>query len=203
MTLTVIFWIILAFLLGSIPVGFIVGKLKGVDVREHGSGNIGATNVGRTLGKGAGIFTLIADILKGVLAAWLGRFASPGEDALALGAILGFTAIAGHCFSPFLQFRGGKGVATALGVFLALAPIATLFGLLGFVIVFKLTRIVSLSSITAVVIVPLCIGLGADGEYHRLVLVLCIATSVLITCRHHDNLKRLFAGTEQQLGKRA
>lgn len=179
--------VFLSFLSGSIPFGFIVGKLKGVDVRNYGSGNIGATNVSRVLGKKYGALVLLLDALKGTLPVILaGKFQ----------VLAGVSAILGHCFSPFLKFRGGKGVATSLGAFLVISPKATLLAFLIFVLVFVLTRYVSLSSITAAVSYPFLFAYfkGFDWVFFSLV---CFAALVVVL-KHHSNIKRLLRGEERK-----
>jgi len=191
----------LAFFIGSIPSGFIVGKIYGVDIRRHGSGNTGATNAGRILGKKAGLITLACDVIKGFLALMLASlfpmniFPTNREFA----AFLGICALFGHCFSPFLHFRGGKGVATGGGVFLALAPLQTAIALGLFAISLRWLRFVSLSSMIAAVTVPLLLVLSADESNRRLAPFAAIC-SMLIIYRHRANIARLRAGTEPRQG---
>jgi glycerol-3-phosphate acyltransferase PlsY len=186
-----------AYLIGAIPVGYVVARLAGgVDIRASGSGNIGATNVLRTLGKGAAIATLVGDIAKGFVAVSVARAfdASPGWAAA--GAVL---AIAGNCWPVFLRFRGGKGVATGFGAFLALAPWATAPAALVFAVVVATFRYVSLGSVMAVVCLP--IGVLALG-YPRPHVAAAVATAIIIVYRHRENLARLFKGSEPRLGRR-
>jgi glycerol-3-phosphate acyltransferase PlsY len=183
-----------AYLIGSIPVGVILAKTKGKDPRKVGSGNIGATNVMRAAGKTLGIVTLLGDILKGfipvVTAVYTGL---PGP----LVAAVGLAAFLGHIFPLFLQFKGGKGVATALGVYLALNPWAILVSFVAFVLVMLKWRYVSASSIVGTALIPLTLYLlKAPWEYTCLSLVM----GVIIIVRHKDNIQRLMAGKERKMG---
>jgi len=196
--LTLIALIILAFFFGSIPSGFIVGKIYGVDLRKHGSGNIGATNAGRVLGKRAGAVTLLADLIKGILAVWLASIAPIAVASLSrdqVAALLGVVALVGHCYSPFLSFKGGKGVATGCGVFLALAPVQTALALAIFAGMMKLKGYVSLASISAAATVPLLLIFSSDA-HDRSIIIFAIAAATLIIHRHHANITRLLNGTE-------
>lgn len=190
MTLSMV--IIAAYLLGSIPTGLLLGKLYGIDVRTTGSGNIGATNLYRTVGRRVGMLTLIGDALKGALPVLAVKFSGlPAE----MTAWVGLAAFCGHVFSLFLKFKGGKGVATALGVFLALAPVAVAAAIAVFAVVMLIWRYVSLASICAALAMPAVITvLGGDTR-------LKIATgiiSLIVVVRHIDNIKRLLAGTENK-----
>lgn len=185
-------WLAGAYLLGSIPTGLLLGRLYGIDVRKEGSGNIGATNLYRTVGRRVGVLTLIGDCLKGVLPVLVARQCGLGADQVAL---VGLAAFCGHVFSVFLRFKGGKGVATALGVFLSLAPLAVAAALALFVALMLLWRYVSLGSISAAAIMPLAVFmLGGD---HVLVVVTLIIALIVIF-RHHENIRRLIAGTENR-----
>ncbi len=181
-----------AYLLGSIPTGLLLGKLYGVDVRNEGSGNIGATNLYRTVGRKIGIITLLGDCLKGLLPVLLAAHSPlPPESA----ALVGLAAFCGHVFSVFLAFRGGKGVATALGVFLALAPLAVLLAIALFAIFMWKWRYVSLGSISAAALMPLAVY--AMGHNSAVVTVTSVI-AVIVIIRHHENIKRLLAGTENK-----
>jgi glycerol-3-phosphate acyltransferase PlsY len=184
--------IVAAYLTGSIPTGVLLGKAYGVDVRKEGSGNIGATNLYRTVGRRVGIITLVGDCLKGFLPVLLVKFSAlPPEFA----AWVGLAAFCGHVFSVFLKFRGGKGVATALGVFLALAPLAVAIAIAVFAVLMFLWRYVSLGSIAAATVMPLAVFI-LGGDRTDTVVTLAIAAIVII--RHHENIKRLFSGTENK-----
>lgn len=199
---TLAFLHVVAFLLGSIPVGYLIGRIKGVDVRKMGSGNTGATNLNRSLGKTAGILTLLGDILKGILSVYLVYLVPPSSFLSAhvgeLAPTLGFLAILGHCYSPFLGFSGGKGVATSLGVFLVLAPLETLLCVFFFLVTVTFSRYISLGSLVSVGSMPAIIAIqGLDKEQGMLVLV-ALLTAILIFVRHRANITRLIAGTENQ-----
>lgn len=185
------------YLLGSIPFGLIFAKiLGGKDVREHGSGNIGATNVSRVVGPLAGILTLFMDTAKGAAAVWLAARLS--EDAAIAMMFAGIAALLGHCFPVWLKFRGGKGVATALGVYLALCPLAALVAVVLFVLVVAFWRYVSLGSLAAAAAMPLLTYLlWAPGHAPPLVITLgTLFAAVLIFYKHDANLQRLVDGTE-------
>ena len=188
----------MVYLIGAIPVGLLVARAAGGgDIRRQGSGNIGATNVLRTLGPAAGALTLIGDVVKGYAAVSLARALDAGPAWAAAGAVL---AIVGNCWPVFLRFRGGKGMATAFGAFLALAPLATAPAALVWVIVTATFRYVSLASILACVGFP--IGVAMLG-YPWPTVAAAVAAGVIIIGRHHTNLSRLFNGTEPRLGERA
>lgn len=186
-----------AYLLGSIPFGLILAKLLGgKDVRKSGSGNIGATNVVRVAGPAAGILTLLLDAAKGALAVWLaGRFS--GQSAAAI-MLAGIAALVGHCFPVWLKFKGGKGVATALGVFLMLAPLAALGGVMFFLMVVLVWRYISLGSISAAAAIPLLVYfLWAPGHAPPLVVIFgTLFAAGLVIVKHDANLQRLVDGTE-------
>jgi glycerol-3-phosphate acyltransferase PlsY len=185
------------YLLGSIPFGLIFAKfLGGKDVREHGSGNIGATNVSRVAGPAAGILTLVFDAAKGGVAVW---FASRLTDHSASVMIFaGLGALLGHCFPVWLKFKGGKGVATALGMYIVLCPLAALVAFFLFLLVVVFWRYVSLGSLTAAAAMPLLIYfLWAPGHAPPLVITLgTIFATVLLFYKHDANLQRLVDGTE-------
>lgn len=187
-----------AFLLGSIPTGYLVARAKGVDIRRHGSGNIGATNVFRTLGKPLGIVVFFTDALKGFGAVWLAtRF---GDACPWTGIVAAVAAIAGHNYTPWLGFKGGKGIATSAGVLLALMPWAVLAIALVWISVFKISGYVSLASICASAALPLAVGAlwyaGCGGNGPLLGFALLI--SALAIWRHRSNIERLRAGTESR-----
>ena len=202
-----------AYLLGSIPFGLIVGKSKGVDPRKAGSGNIGATNVGRLLGKKFFAIVFVLDLLKGLLpmlaAAYILRGLDEGTRKYLLWLAVGFAAIAGHMFSVFLGFKGGKGVATSTGVLLGLWPYYTIPGLVGaavWVITFKVWRYVSLSSIlgsvafaVAYAVIGIALGWGVFGTQLPL-LIFAFTMAGLIVFKHRSNIARLRAGTELRAG---
>ena len=197
---------IAAYLLGSIPTGYLVGKAKGVDIRKVGSGNIGATNVFRFLGKTAGIFVLLADALKGWAAVWgMAPFmadhlfppGSPGGAREWLAIVAGIFAILGHNYTCWLQFRGGKGIATTAGVLVALVPQALLAGLAVWIVVFAVGRYVSLASIVAAAVLPFAVWL-TRGTPTLIVITACLGA--LAIYRHKGNIQRLLNGTENRSG---
>ena len=191
--------VLVAYLVGAVPIGWLVSRAFGVaDIRRHGSGAIGTTNVLRTIGRVPAIATLLGDVGKGylavTLAARLGDF-DPGVTATAAVA-----AVAGNCWSVFLGFRGGKGVATGLGALLPTVPLATLAALPVFVAVVATTRFVSLGSLLSALCVPL--GAWALGYPPAFVLA-AVVIAAIIAGRHHENIGRLLAGTESRLGRRS
>ena len=181
-----------AYLIGSIPTGLLLGKAYGIDVRKEGSGNIGATNLYRTVGRNVGIITLIGDCLKGLVPVLLVKFSSlpPG-----LAAWVGLAAFCGHVFSVFLKFKGGKGVATALGVFLALAPLAVAIAITLFAVLMLIWRYVSLGSISAAAAMPLAVYLLGGSST---VTTVTIIISLLVIVRHRENIGRLLSGKENK-----
>lgn len=185
-----------AYLLGSVPSGFIFGRLVGVDVRRTGSGNIGATNVARVLGKGVGLLTLIADVAKGLVPVLLARWLSM-EDWLIAG--IAAAAFLGHLYPVFLRFQGGKGVATALGAMLAIAWPATLVLVFVFAGVVLSSRRVSLASITAATAAPFVLWALL---YPPAFIALGVFLASMIILRHRDNIRRLLAGSEPRFGER-
>ena len=191
------------FLVGGIPFGFIIGKCHGVDIREHGSGNIGATNVLRTCGKPAGLLCFFLDTLKGFGPVFAVTLQFTDVTAFTMSAVGG--TVCGHIWTPYLRFRGGKGIATSTGALLAIAWIPVVVGLVSWIIVVTATRYVSLGSILAAASLPitgLLIGHGLPGEpLPTPIIVLLGLLAVLAIARHHANIKRLFAGTENKLGQ--
>jgi acyl phosphate:glycerol-3-phosphate acyltransferase len=185
-------YIIAAYLLGSIPVGVVLSKLKGQDPRKAGSGNIGATNVMRTVGKGLGILTLAGDILKGLLPTWLAI--ACGQTAVIVAAC-GLAAFAGHLWPIYLRFKGGKGVATVVGLLLALKPAAVPILFAVFIAVLLKWRYVSLGSLVGTALMPLLLLLfGSPVEY----IIVSLIVGLLIYYKHRDNIKRLLSGTEHK-----
>jgi glycerol-3-phosphate acyltransferase PlsY len=186
-----------AYFLGSIPFGLLLAKLfAGSDIRKSGSGNIGATNVARVAGPAAGILTLLLDVGKGAAAVWVaGRFTDQSSTDMTLAGVV---ALLGHCFPVWLKFKGGKGVATALGVFLMLAPLAALAALLVFILVCLAWRYVSLGSVSAAAAMPLLVYfLWAPGHAPPLVVDFgTLFASALVIFKHDANLQRLVDGTE-------
>ncbi len=196
--------VLAGYVVGSIPFGMILARILGSkDVREHGSGNIGAANVSRVVGPVAGIVTLLLDAAKGGVAVWLAaRFTENNASAMILA---GLGALLGHCFPVWLGFKGGKGVATALGVFTALCPLAAVSAFILFLLVVAFWRYVSLGSLSAAAAMPLLIYfLWAPGHAPPLVVTLgTLFAAALIFYKHDANLQRLVDGTEPKysLGK--
>ena len=190
---------LLGYLVGAIPFGLLIGKMGGVDVRQAGSRNIGATNVSRLLGKKLGIFTLICDCLKGFLPMLCASLIMGESDQAALLVPLtGVMAVVGHMFPVYLRFRGGKGVATGLGVFLFLSPVAILISLAVFVASVALSGFVSVGSLLASAAMPvwlLCLG-GTHAE-----IVAAFLVALLIWIKHHQNIGRLIRGEEKSWKK--
>ena len=197
MALTVL-GLLAAYLIGAIPVGFLVARAAGgTDIRRAGSGNIGATNVLRTLGVLPAVLTLVGDIVKGYLAVTAARAIGTEAWAAAGGAV---GAVAGNCWPIFLAFRGGKGVATGLGAFLALSPWAVAPAAALWIAVTAISRYVSLACIVACVSLP--VGAALRG-YPRHAVIAAVVTAAIITWRHRENIVRLASGTERRLGERA
>ncbi len=181
-----------AYLLGSVPTGLLLGRAYGIDVRKEGSGNIGATNLYRTVGRKVGIMTLVGDCLKGMLPVLAVKYSSlPVEYA----AWVGLAAFCGHVFSVFLRFRGGKGVATALGVFLALSPLAVAIAVGVFGVLMMVWRYVSLGSICAAAVMPIAVWALGGG---RVLVLVTTLIGVIVIVRHIENIRRLVSGTENR-----
>jgi glycerol-3-phosphate acyltransferase PlsY len=195
-----------AYFLGSIPTGFLVAKAKGIDIRKVGSGNIGATNAFRVLGKPAGTFVLIADGLKGyIAAAWLcGFFSSwikiPVSELGTIHIVAGICAVLGHNFTCWLNFKGGKGIATTAGVYFALAPLAVGIAMVTWIIFALVSRYVSVGSIAAAVALSAAVWLT---QHNLLLGIVTTALSALAILKHKKNIQRLMNGTENRIGKKA
>lgn len=200
-----------AYLLGSIPWGYIIGKFYGVDVRTVGSKNIGATNVTRTVGRMQGKLCFALDFLKGGLPVMAAQYATAAESwkSSAQWVVIAvmFATIVGHIFPVFLKFKGGKGVSTAAGSIMALAPLPLLVAFAVWAVVFFVFRYVSLASICAAAVLPvtawvfkLC-EVGSPASRSTLTLIFLTIVAVLAIARHHSNIKRLLNGTESRFGK--
>lgn len=216
----VVAFLVMSYLCGSVPFGLLLGRLKGVDIRQHGSGNIGATNVGRVLGKPWGLFAFALDLGKGlgpvavfgVLArSWM---SAPGADRAVICLVwsaVAATCVLGHLFPIFLKFKGGKGVATSLGALLGLYPYFTVPGLVAFglwVVLTLTTRYVSVGSVGAAVAFPVVFALfaawrkqqwGTTAELWPLHLF-AMTMALLVVYRHRGNLRRLYQGVENRIG---
>jgi glycerol-3-phosphate acyltransferase PlsY len=195
-------WLLLGgYLSGSIPFGYLIAKLKGGgDIRQQGSGNIGATNVARVIGKRLGLLTLVLDAAKGMIPVaitWLWHPATEQAQPT-VEAMVALAALLGHCFPVWLGFRGGKGVATAAGVLAVQNPLLAASGMAAFAVVFGITRVVSLSSIVAALVLPptyfLMNGGSPDGQGVPYVIILLVVIG-----KHHGNIRRLLAKEELSL----
>ncbi len=209
---------LLAYLLGSIPFGLLIARTQGVDIRTQGSGNIGATNVWRVLGKKWGLLTFFCDALKGLASVllakwiathWLATVALPHDQSkmvmlepAAAGIAAAVACILGHSFPVWLRFKGGKGVATSLGVIIGMMPLATVIVFAIWGIVFKLSRYVSLASILAAVALPVVVivFLFANWMQGWAYFYFALVASLLVILRHRSNIQRLMAGTENRFG---
>ena len=224
---------LLAFLCGSIPFGWIFGKCKGIDIRQHGSGNIGATNVWRVLGKSCGIPCFLLDVMKGLVPTVIGLsliYSSLLHNPLSLNilepfaklhpnsmltaqifqVLTGLCTILGHNYSPWVAFKGGKGIATSAGVLIALMPAAVVILVLIWGLVFAISRYVSLASIIAAAALPLLTVWGsyfhgkfADGTWNKPLLAFSILIAVLAIYKHRSNIQRLRNGTENRFSKKS
>lgn len=195
---------LVSFIIGSIPFGYIFGKFfKNIDIRNYGSKNIGATNVGRVMGWKFGIVVLILDIFKGILPTWLGLVFSyelNSTNPIHISFFAGIFAILGHVYSPWIQFKGGKGIATALGVCLTLLTIPTLASLFVFFLIYKLSRYISLGSIVAGNLLPvfyyLFYKINWIENYSYLIQFILVALGFFILYTHRENIIRLYRGEE-------
>ena len=199
--MTTVLALVAAFLLGSLPFSFWIGRLHGVNLREHGSGNLGATNVYRVVGWHWGILALILDVAKGTAAVAVARVIAPAHAAGLVPTLAGLFAVAGHMFTPFAGFRGGKGVATGLGIFLGLAPTAGVLVLAVWAAVMAFTGWVSVASGIASIFLPVFVIFTRDalGPRYPWVLGLAALTMLLILIRHRTNWKRVAEGREQAI----
>ena len=197
--------VLLAYVIGATPFGFLAGKLRGIDIRSHGSGNIGATNVLRVLGKPIGITVLVFDVLKGLVPVVIAKvFAGEGSSVIPIAA--GIATILGHNYTFWLGFKGGKGIATSAGAIAPLIPIPLAVALALWGLAFAITRYVSIASILAAVSLPVTESLLAlrRGSFDVPLLVFTLFLAVMATWRHRTNIRRLRNGTENRFepGKR-
>jgi len=198
-----------SYLLGSIPFGYLAGRLGGIDIRKAGSGNVGATNVVRVLGKRYGYPVFALDVLKGFGAVKISMLMAAGHppewnSPEIYGILAAMSSVLGHLYPPWLKFEGGKGVATSAGALLALTPVATLIGVAIWIIVFWLTRYVSLASISAAVVLPIVILVfSSQDQNNGKPLVYCSAcVAAVVIWRHRSNLSRLIRGTEPRFTRK-
>jgi glycerol-3-phosphate acyltransferase PlsY len=213
--LNLLFVVLLSYLVGSIPTSIIISKLtSGIDIRQHGSGNAGGTNVFRVLGWKLGITTIILDALKGAVAVvlvarfYFGSFpfpnSTPFDDFTLVQIIAGIAAVIGHIWTVFAGFKGGKGIATALGFLITIITVDMLFALAVFIVVVTFSRYISLGSITAAISVPLILIIrenvfGVDIQGYHTILPFVVAVSLLVVYTHRANLARLINGNENRI----
>ena len=197
-----------SYLLGSIPFGYLAGRLVGMDIRQAGSGNVGATNVVRVLGKRYGYPVFALDFLKGFGAVKISMLIAPGSppewnSPEIFGILAAMSSVLGHLYPPWLKFKGGKGVATSAGALLALTPIPTLIGIVIWITVFWLTRYVSLASMTAAVVLPVVILVLSCHDQNKKPLIYSSAcVAAVVVWRHRSNLSRLIRGTEPRFTRK-
>ena len=201
---------VLSYLLGAIPFAYLIGRINGVDIRKHGSGNVGATNVTRTVGKGAGRLCFLCDLLKGMIPVLVVKILIDKqviEDPYAIALLLAaFCPIAGHMWSIFLKFKGGKGISTAGGGLLILAPWSFLTAIIVWVVVFLYSRFVSLASILAAAVMGLSVVVysAAIESCHKpaAIQIYLVLLAILTILKHISNIKRLLNGTENRFEKK-
>ena len=198
-----------SYLLGSIPFGYLAGRLQGIDIRQAGSCNVGATNVVRVLGKGYGYPVFALDFLKGFAAVKISMLMGTGRppewnSPEIFGMLAAMASVLGHLYPPWLKFKGGKGVATSAGALLALAPVATLIGVAIWITVFWLTRYVSLASVTAAVVLPIVILLVSSPDQNKRepLVYSSVCVAAVVVWRHRSNLSRLIRGTEPRFTRK-
>jgi acyl phosphate:glycerol-3-phosphate acyltransferase len=198
-----------SYLLGSIPFGYLAGRLAGIDIRKSGSGNVGATNVVRVLGKRYGYPVFALDYLKGftpvkIAMLMAGGRAAEWNSAEIFGIAAAMSSVLGHVYPPWLRFKGGKGVATSAGALLALTPVATLIGVAIWIIVFWLTRYVSLASVVAAVVLPIVILMvrSRDQSCGKVLVYSSVCVAAVVIWRHRSNLLRLMHGTEPRFTRK-
>jgi len=199
MSVSLLAAVLSGYLIGAVPTGLLLARAAGIDIRSHGSGNIGATNVSRTLGKKLGALTLIGDIAKAVFPMLLvARFLPAGEKELGM-ALAGAAAFLGHCYPVYLGFQGGKGVATALGVFLVLTPAAVFVEVVLFGLIVRLTGYVSVGSLAAAALLPLLVWL-----FNRSAIATSLAGAIalVVWIKHRGNIDRLLRREEKSWNRR-
>ena len=201
--------VLASYLLGSIPFGYLAGRMAGIDIRNRGSGNVGATNVIRTLGKGYGYPVFALDFLKGLGAVKMSiliatRMQSEWNQPEMFGIVAAISSVLGHSFPVWLRFKGGKGVATSAGALLALAPVAALIGVAIWILTFWLTRYVSVASIAAAAALPLIILIATrlSRTTGKLLFYSSVCLAAVVIWRHRSNLSRLMRGTEPRFTRK-
>ena len=197
-------WLVPSYLVGSVPAGYLMGKMRGIDIRQHGSGNIGATNVYRVMGRSWGLSAFAFDFLKGFLPLFLVRqFAIVNDGSWPVSLLLvacGIAAILGHNYTPWLGFKGGKGIATSAGVLGALMPWVLAIALSLWIIAVLLTRYVSIASLLAATVLPIAAAFFYRGQW--IYFGLCCLAGGLAVWRHRSNIRRLIDGTESRIGSK-
>ncbi len=191
--------VIVSFVVGSIPTGQVIAKTRGIDLRKVGSGNIGATNVMRVLGKEAALLTLLGDVAKGAVPVLVARLVHFPEHAVLYEGVVGLAAILGHNFSLFLKLRGGKGVATSFGVLFVLSPYVALFTVTLWLMTLRWTSYSSLSALVSFGLLPLNVVII---DYSEEKLIIASAITLFVFLRHVDNIKRLLQGNETKIGQK-
>lgn len=193
---------ILAYFVGATPFGFLAGKMKGIDIRDHGSGNIGATNVLRTLGKPIGITVLVLDIFKGMVPVILAKLVS---DSSAIHIASAIAAILGHNYTFWLKFKGGKGIATTAGAVIPILTVPILVAIATWLVTLKLTRYVSVASIAAALVIPLTLGIQnfLSGSWDPIVFGLALFVCLLAIWKHRANIQRLRRGEENRFAPKS
>jgi glycerol-3-phosphate acyltransferase PlsY len=208
MVFAILFIAVAAYLLGSVPAGYLLVRIfRHQDIRQAGSGNIGATNVLRSGGKILGAVTFLLDVLKGCSAVWLGALLgtllAPDASQLNMKALAALFAVLGHVYPVWLRFRGGKGVATGFGVFLVASPWAALAAISIFIVVLAISRYVSLASILGAACFPVLAWHFALGARPTFFIAVQVAVALLIIAKHHQNIRRLCKGTESRFGSKS
>jgi acyl phosphate:glycerol-3-phosphate acyltransferase len=205
----VVFVSIVSYLLGSVPTGYIAGRIAGIDIRKEGSGNIGATNVLRVIGKKYGYTVFFFDMLKGLLAVKMAEFVATHSHQPSMykdwfEILAAFVCVLGHTLPIWLKFRGGKGVATSAGTMFGLAPWATLIAVVVWVSVFEITRYVSVASIAGAIALPLAIGifLVFNPNDSAVIFYAAVVIAIVVCWRHRSNFARLLKGNEQRFGRK-
>ena len=198
-------WLAAAYLVGGIPFGFIIGKARGVDVRTVGSKNIGATNVFRTVGKKWGLIAFVLDVAKGLVPTLVCRHCGCAQAPSWLPLAVGMACVVGHMLTPYMKFRGGKGVATAFGMLIALIPSLVGVAFVVFAVLFALSHMISLGSCGAAAFLAVSIWfpmLGAPGRSDLPQCILVTALALFVIWKHRANIGRLINGTENKIGSK-
>jgi len=205
---TLVVVVVGSYLLGSIPFGFLIGRIAGVDIRGTGSGNVGATNVVRVLGKRYGYPVFVLDFLKGFGAVKISLLLATGpppdwNSPEIFGIIAAVSSVVGHSYPPWLMFKGGKGVATSAGALFALTAVGGLIGLAIWIVIFSLTRYVSVASVTAALLLPIVIlVISRHKEGAKAIFYFSVCAAAVVIWRHRSNLSRLIRGSEPRFTRK-